>query len=210
MFKSFSIITKACTLYFLLIVIFPTNFHSQKLRERSTQEQYDAAKNNNDVNILVKQLRASQRFFKQRLEHYQIKPLTKNFSVAKYGKFFPDPKSFILASEDKLRKISVDYPMVMKSLIADVKTFDARYLNERSIDFIKGLLEKQIAFKKQFKSLDKEKQIELNTIARDIPGRIFYDFLAFLSCDKLTIRELCLSKTRDMESFEKKISEKIL
>jgi hypothetical protein len=210
MFKIFSLISKACILYFLLIIVFPTNLHSQKIQERSTKEEYDAAKNNSDVNLLVKQLRASQLFCKQRLEHYQIKPLTKNFSSAKYGKFFPDPKSFILASEEKLRKISVDYPRVMKSLIVDVKTFDVQYLNVHSSDLIKRFLEKQISYKKQFKNLDKEKQIQLNTIARDIPGRVFYDFLAFLNCDKLKIKELCLTKTRDMESFEKKISEKTL
>ncbi len=46
---------------------------SRKISERSTPEQYEKSKNEKYVNILVKQLRNSQLFVKQRLQHYQKK-----------------------------------------------------------------------------------------------------------------------------------------
>ena len=181
---------------------------TRKISERSTPEQYEKSKNKKHVNILVKELRESQVFLKQRLEHYQKKTLDIHFAQSKYGRFFPNSKSFILASQDKFRKISVDHPELMKMLVADTKSFDQKYLNLESLDLVKNVLSFQAEFKNRYKSLDIDAQLKLNRIATDFPNLMFKDFSTFLKCDRVQVRELCLSQTRDIVYFQKLITDK--
>ena len=209
MFNPFSSTLRFYSFLFSLIFIIPTFSQAQKVAERSSREQYEVLKNSKDVNFLVKQLLESQRYFAKRLEFYRQKPLDVCFSASSYGRFFPNSKSFLLASEDKFRKISVDYPGVMKDLLLDVKKFDEKYLDKVTMELINSISSKQDHFKNRFKYLDKELQIRLSRIARGIPNQSFYDFSDFLNCDRSKITELCLIQKREMIDFQKSISQTI-
>ena len=214
MFSSPSFLSKALLIVLPSIIALSSIAQSvelkpiRKISERSTPEQYEKSKNKKHVNILVKELRESQVFLKQRLEHYQEKKLDIHFAQSKYGRFFPNPKSFILASQDKFRKISVDYPDLMKMLIADTKSFDQKYLNQESVDLVNNILSFQAEFNNRYKSLDIKTQLKLNRIATDLPNLMFKDFSAFLKKDRVQLRELCLSQTRDIVYFKKLITDK--
>lgn len=181
---------------------------TRKISERSTPEQYEKSKNKKYVNILVKELRESQIFVKQRLEHYQKKMVDIHFAQSKYGRFFPNVKSFILSSQDKFRKISVDHPELMKMLVDDTKSFDQKYLNPESLGLVNNVLSFQSEFKNRYKSLDIDAQLKLNRIATSLPNLMFKDFSTFLKFDRVQIRELCLSQTRDIVYFQKLIIDK--
>ena len=97
----------------------------------------------------------------------------------------------------------------MKDLLVDVKKFDKKYLNHTTVELINSIVKRQQDIKRRYKSLDKEVQLKLNRIARDVPNGIFYGFSDFLNCDRAQITELCLSQNQDIIIFQKRISQKI-